>query len=356
MKRTQILFCSFFLFIIILPVPVFFSFYSMIPHESTENKALTGFPQFQFSEYTSFPKNFETWFIDHLPFKEQMVHLSRVIEYKIFHRFDETESVLGKNQWFFYRKTLRNYKGIDSFSSKEQQKITENAEYIAQWLSERGVKSSFLIAPDKEQVYPELMPDYVKRISENNRGEGLSQFIYSHSQIKWIYPKKQLSEISVDLPVYFSTDTHWNDLSGCIAANWIVAELDPSFTHLSCQFESSISEGMDLSNMVSMKKVIREKNAVTILYDDEIVSEKTGSVDYGRIQRFHSNAENQEKIVILGDSFGEYLIEPLNHFYSDVIFLKYGSLPDIDLQAEGITKFSLVLVERNLSFLLDGIY
>ena len=58
----------------------------------------------------------------------------------------------------------------------------------------------------------------------------------------------------------------------------------------------------------------------------------------------------------LTPSFSEYCLRSAIHDTNEVLFVTYGQLSLIDLEAEHPDYLVIMLVERNLPFLLNGFY
>ena len=81
-------------------------------------------------------------------------------------------------------------------------------------MEKQGSSCLLYIAPDKEQVYGEFMPEQIRRVSNESRADQLAGYLSERLKYPVLYPKAELTELAQDQPVYFSTDTHWNELGG----------------------------------------------------------------------------------------------------------------------------------------------
>ena len=257
----------------------------------------------------------------------------------------------------FYRTTVENYKGLTRFSDEELEKLEANLNGFFEQMEREGTQCLLYIAPDKEQIYPTLMPEQIKRVSAESRADQILAYLGDSFAYPVLYPKAQLQELSHSLPVYFVTDTHWNDLGGWAAANqirsvfsWEAERTEPP------QFHYYESEGKDLAGMLGLSEQIPETNAIQLDFDDNIQTWKTETINHGQIQRFVSDSETHKKLLILGDSFSEYFMRSAIHDLDEVLFVTYGALYQIDLAAEAPDYLVVMLVERNLPFLLNGFY
>ena len=357
MKNHGILFLICFIILVFAPVPVFFLFREQIGYKNTENKAQSEFPEITAENYSTWTKRFEEWFLDVLPFKTQFIELYRGFQLHSGQDFVQSDVVRGIDNHLFYRKTIENYKGIDRFTDNELEKIRHNLEELFDPLSRHGAECLLYIAPDKEQVYPSLMPARIQRISEESRGDQVVSYLTDKVSFPVLYPKRHLTELSLTDPVYYTTDTHWNNLGGWIAA----AQVRTAFTGAPLpknmpQFHYYKSEGKDLAGMLGLSEQIPEQNGVAIDYNDGISVWKPETVDHGKLQRFMSDAPVQKKMLLIGDSFSEYFMQSAIHDITEIHFVTYGELYRINLDEEDPDYVVVMLVERNLPFLVHGFY
>ncbi len=357
MKKSSLIFLIFFILLTAAPVPVFYAFREQIGYKNTENKAQSEFPGIHGRDYSTWPRRFEEWLLDTLPFKTQFIELYRGAQLRAGLDYSQSDVLRGKDEVLFYRQTIENYKGLTRFTEEELQTIENNLNAFIERLDAMGTKCMLYIAPDKEQVCSLYMPDNIRRITSESRADQLVSWLRPRIAVPILYPKAELTELSREYPVYFSTDTHWNELGGWIAAE----QIREAFTGESSPadlpaFSREEQNGKDLAGMLGLSDRIPEKNAVKIDYADGVTPQKVQTINYGRFQRFVSDAPARGKLMLLGDSFSEYCLRSAIHDTNEVLFVTYGQLSLIDLEAEHPDYLVIMLVERNLPFLLNGFY
>lgn len=354
MKKN--LFLILFFILIGLPVFLFYAFPTLIPRENTENKAAENFPTLADGSFASWPKRFESWFSDNLPFKTQFIHLYRGLQNRFADDFEQSQVIRGADDWLFYRPTIENYKGLERFSDEELEQIRANLSDFFDHMEAQGSKCLFYIAPDKEQVYDAKMPARIRRVSELSRGDQVYEMLRQETDYRVIYPKAFFREIAESTPLYFSTDTHWNELGGWYAAQQIRRAFEGSEDPIHpIEYEFFEDNGKDLAGTLGLSKAIPEKNAVSLHFKDGIHAEKNGTMLNGAFQMYTSDAPKADMILI-GDSFSEYYQRSAIHDVSDIAFITYGDLSILHMEDYSPTYIVLMLVERNLPFLLNRIY
>ena len=357
MKKSTVIFLICFVLLTFAPVPVFYAFRPMIAQKNTENKAESAFPELSLSNYTTWPKRFESWLSDTLPFKTQLIELFRGTQYRLGLEYRQSDVIRGEDDTLFYRATVENYKGMERFTDDELRVIRDNLTNFFARMEGMGTKSLLYIAPDKEQVYGELMPSDIRVVSEESRADQTAAYLREEIEYPVLYEKDALKALSERFPVYFKTDTHWNELGGYFAARAI----REAFTGVSAdsgdpQYHYFPEDGKDLAAMLGIEEMETEPNTVLIDFNDGVTVNKTATVDHGTLQRFTSDAPAHKKLMIIGDSFSEYFLRSAIHDVDEILFVTYGELSMVDIEAEAPDYLVVMLVERNLPFLLNGFW
>ncbi len=339
------------------PIPVFRLFREEIGYKNTENKAESEFPTLNWQNYSSWPRRFEEWLSDTLPFKTQLIELYRGFQFRTGLDYSQSDVIRGKDERLFYRVTVENYKGLTRFSEEELAAIRANLTSFFGQMEAKDTRCLLYIAPDKEQVFSQYMPDNIHRVSDVSRGDQVLADLQAHVSFPVLYPKGKLKELSKDLPIYYDTDTHWNDLGGFYAAGQVkeafTGEPAPAIVP---DFHRYPEDGKDLAGMLGLSEWMPEKNTILIDFNDGITAWKSETVDYGRLQRYRSDAPVHKKLLIIGDSFSEHFLRSAIHDVDEILFVTYGQLYRIDLEAEDPDYLVVMLVERNLPFLVSGFY
>lgn len=357
MKKSTLFFLLFYALLTFAPVPVFYALRPVITQKNTENKAESAFPDLSVSNYTTWPKRFESWFSDNLPFKTQLIELFRGTQYRLGLDYRQSDVIRGEDDTLFYRATIENYKGIERFTDDELRLIRDNLTNFFARMEGMGTKSLLYIAPDKEQVYGQLMPSKIRVVSEESRADQTAAYLLEEIDYPVIYEKEALRNLTEQFPIYFKTDTHWNELGGYFAARAIreVFTGEPAAAGAP-EFHYFPEKGKDLAVMLGIEEMMTEPNTVLIDFNDGITVKKTETLEHGTLQRFTSDAPVHKKLMIIGDSFSEYFLRSAIHDVNEVLFVTYGELSMVDLEAEAPDYLVVMLVERNLPFLLNGFW
>ena len=160
--------------------------------------------------------------------------------------------ILGKNGWLFFipentarsdKNPFRNnenviddFRGTAPFSDEQLNKIHSYISGKASMLGRKNIKFIVIIPPNKETVYPEFLPDTIKKVYPETR---LDQFLKKCSDIPdvtFIDLRKPLLEAKKERQIYIKSDTHWNFYGAFIAYSELmktIKEHKPLINHFS---------------------------------------------------------------------------------------------------------------------------
>lgn len=174
--------------------------------------------------------------------------------------------VLGKKNWLFLNTegSLDDYRRLHPFSPEELAQLKDYFETENQWLKRRGIKFLIIIPPDKQTIYPELMPDVLAPApGQTHLDQFLEAMKNSSVPILDLRPALQKAKAEFGI-VYYRDDSHWND-RGAYAAYAATAEkLKQWYPALhvmppaELQAENTTRKGADLPDKLGVPNDITE--------------------------------------------------------------------------------------------------
>jgi hypothetical protein len=132
---------------------------------------------------------------------------------------------VGKGGWLFLADSTDYYRGTRPFTTSELEEWRRELEARHDWLAARGVPYLFVVAPEKESIYGEFMPDGLNRVRPERRLDQLARHLARHSRVRLLDLRPALSASARDQRIYHRTDTHWNDHGALVAAREVAAHL-----------------------------------------------------------------------------------------------------------------------------------
>ncbi len=323
-----------FLILIYIPSVIWTIFGSELVGESSENRALAQKPVFNVKNISEYPIQYENYYNDHLPFKNQAVKLQANIDYRIFKSTDSKKVILGKEGWLFYRsaeiealadeKPIDDYQGINKYTESDKQIILDNLTTVDKFLEERDIEFSILICPNKENVYSEYLPEGIRKVDETSKVEDLITFLNDNTTIGVIYPYDEIMSCKDDYLLYYKYDTHWNELGGFVAAQEIREYYQGKKNEIT-EFEivkSSSEPPRDLAGMLNMNGYFNDDVKYVISgYKDDVGINLIEYSDDGVSHVFNSNASDKRRVLVIRDSYGEALMPHISKDFENVIYV-----------------------------------
>jgi hypothetical protein len=244
-------------FLLILTAPFVFLDTKSIKSVA-ENKNLEPFPAFiKDNKFNlSFLGNFEIYINDRFRFKTQLVWLYSYINFNMLNRIGNRNIVLGKNNWVFLsgQDNLYDFLKIKRVTNREIQHFNRQLAARADWCNKHGIKLLILIAPDKHNVYPELFP--FERPSGQNSIENFLRFLPKPLKELVVYPKDFLvfKKNEYPYPLYFETDSHWNEGGGFLAYSLLEEKIKSCFPDIvfpKTEYSTTVNIGLRASDMLT---------------------------------------------------------------------------------------------------------
>ena len=289
----------------------------------TENRSLASKPEFKFENIEKYPKQYEDYYNDHLPFREQLRGLWAKLNYDIFHTTIDNRILLGKNDWFFYRgdESIQQTQGISKFSQEEMKEICTRLQTNVDKFKEQGIDTYILVLPNKENIYKEYLPDDIKIKQTPTRTEELLKYIKNNSNISVVYPKQELLDAKENYQVYRKHDTHWNSVGALVGTIALEKTINPNFSYnlkdIEVQTVKNNQDG-DLTKMNGLKGKVLEDTVTVKNFYPEIQYTIKNEDQYEEI---NSNATNEKTVLFIGDSFRYAMKDHLSKLYSKVVYI-----------------------------------
>lgn len=232
----------------------------------------------------------------------------------------------GRDEWlFYYAENSVNYYIGDNLMTEEDMKIyTERVKVLFELCEKKGIKFQMIILPNKEQVYDEYMPSYTIE-NEYKRVQRLVDYIKENSGIEVLYLLEELKEAKKYGQLYYQCDTHWNELGAFIGLQELYKKIGMEIMSIdNLIYSEKASSGGDLIGLGALdvsnytKDIdynVQYKEDISYQEDTkEFVDENEEIYRYVDIK---SNAEEQRKLVLIGDSFRTALVPYLAKDFAD---------------------------------------
>ena len=359
MKKT--LAFAFIIIIILLCLVPFFGmlFYNSENAGAAEQRTLAEFPKL-IEEGTinlSFGSEFEDWFADHFAFRSELVNANSVLREKIFSTSSEDDVIIGKNGWLFYTETLEDFLGEEVLTEGQIEKLATVIRLERDFACEKGAGYVFAVAPNKNSIYPEMMPGIYGSAGKSSLLDRVNAAV-SEAGVTVCDLKKALTAAKNEGQLYYKGDSHWNLLGSSVAyealCKAIFSETEVEITVNSPSAEN-LSDGEREDDLLKMlhplAATMEEKFSADNVSENYKTVGRMKSVDDAVI-RTTCETGCDTKVLMFRDSFGRALIKPFSNTFSAVTYVR-GTPFNIYDNTDENTVVIREIVERNIEKLLE---
>jgi alginate O-acetyltransferase complex protein AlgJ len=331
-KFTQPLACIVFWLLSLVPLALF-----------TVEGAWPGADKIQLRPRAPFPqrvtphinREFDRWFIDRIGLRLTLVSAGAAFHVGLLQRSTDRRVVIGRDGWLFYTDdehrpaTLADFRGALRFTESEIRAIERNLLAMRDTLAACGVRALVAVAPNKESIYGEYLnntgarpatrlDDLLSRLSAPARSVILDLRV----------PLRAARAAAPDQPLYFKTDSHWNDLGAFYAYRAIIAALAQSMPVGDLALASLEKYSLDVKPFDDGDLAINILSSPGRFKDVQVL-----------LRSKTQSAPSQEKlggqVLVVGDSFSARLIPFIaQHFYVSRP-ATLGELPSQPIRADG---------------------
>ncbi|MGE1176491.1 alginate O-acetyltransferase AlgX-related protein [Pseudomonas sp. BW7P1] len=272
--------------------------------------------------------------------------------------------IIGKEGWLFLGDEFADNisikrRNLDLQETHTIKKVAQSVESWDQWLSNKGVTAfRIVIGPDKDSVYPEFLPDWISHVHPRPTEvllRSVRDNIYIDPTKALLNAKERLSH-----PLYYKTDTHWNNAGAWIAFDELRKSLSTNHTQLMWPpdrapliLKTRERTGGDLAQFLRMQASLSDNEIVLSYQDEYVLSVEHHDFNSGEILFAGQNIDiaspaspllvksaqalNPKKVLWLRDSFGSSISPLMSATFAETLHVYF-----LPLKAEEF----VTLIER----------
>ncbi len=222
------------------------------------------------------------------------------------------------------------------FKHKELRAWQSLLETRRDWLAQRGIRYVFVIAPNKESIYPEMLPSWLAEARPKSKLDQFLAYMKTNSTVEILDLRPVLLEAKKIYSLYWLTDTHWNYDGAFFAHQELVRTLSRQLPGLeplpAASFTRIITQqpGGDLAAKLGREQTMPEKEYALwqpipplrrlemITAPQLVASNKWNQSTY---PAFTENTNKKGTAIVFRDSFGGYWIPFLGYYFGKVIYV-----------------------------------
>ena len=144
-------------------------------------------------------------------------------------------TIVGPGNWINLTDdyAITGYQNTNPLSQAELSAIRSSLEKFRNEVESQGAVFMFVVAPDKQTIYPENVPYQISKLDGYSRLDQLTDYLKSGDNA---FPILDLRPVLMDAkqeyPVYYATDTHWTSIGAFFAYQEMIDSLHPKIPGL----------------------------------------------------------------------------------------------------------------------------
>ncbi len=142
--------------------------------------------------------------------------------------------LVGQNNWLIFtaESSLTDYQNKFTLTDDKIESIQQKLAALQAELAQKNAILLVLIVPNKETIYPEIVPAEIAIFPGPSRLERLSAFLAQNGPAVLLDLRPVLQQARAGYEIYYKTDTHWNDYGVYLAYQAILQELSKKYPQL----------------------------------------------------------------------------------------------------------------------------
>ena len=281
------------------------------------------------------------WVNDGFFLRQELISTGNWISANMLCSSGAEDVIVGNDGWLYYTPTLPDYTGTGAMTDREVFSAAKNLQLMAQFCQSQGKDFVFAIAPNKNSLYPEQMPDYGIQAQQTNASR-LTELL-SSAGVKTADLFAAFA--SQEETLYFAHDSHWNAKGAALGADVINAAFGIESDYFSADFSDQQSHTGDLYDMLYPAFADPETDPV---YGGELKYTFTGGGKRPDSMTIETEGLGQGSLLAYRDSFGNLLYPYLADSAAGARFSRSVTY-DLTKDADRVL---IELVERNLTYLI----
>ena len=332
------------LFLCVLVVPLALTNWQSGGVSVNENRNLAKFPSLRVDGQWNgqFTAQFESWFMDHLGLREELIAANATVQYKGFDRLLSNSNYhIGPYGDLNYADTAmyKDYAHANLRSDYWVKQIGQGYQTTSDYLAERNIPFFYIQCYDKHSVYPEQFTTSVKQLGEVSKTDQIITYLKDETTVNVIDLKPVLLAAKDQYEVYsnWGDPTHWSERGAYVGYLYIMEQLNAKLdTPLKVLQESDYVITMEEQG-ITLNGVIHEDDYLEVFTIRDPQAQKQDNSVMGPWQddshtvMKNPNAGNNLKLLLLCDSyFNSYLLDDLAESFGEVWLIWADNM--IDLQ------------------------
>ncbi|MCR5214439.1 MAG: hypothetical protein K6E10_08465 [Eubacterium sp.] len=342
---------------IALFVMICFSLFLLMPlsHSdmSVEKREAASLPKLRTEEgklNMDFFDQLTDYFSDNFAFRQELATGDAVIKSKLFRTSNNEKAIVGKNEWLYFNGSLDDYFGRNILNDREIYAAAKTISLMQEFSESRGCSFVFTVAPNKNTLYPDNMPDnYIGAQGDTNiellRNKLSNMTCANGNPINYV--DLQATFLAQDKVLYHKWDSHWNNEGAVLAMNTIFNSIGKEhYDYKDEPFSIEANHSGDVWQLIYPSWNRMDEN---VIYERQHTYTYVNPVESVEDMFIITACQGKEgNVLMFRDSFGNALLPYVADEYANGMFLKGMPLNVKQIEASGTNALIFEIVERNI--------
>lgn len=334
-------------FLAVLAVPLALTDFSSGGISEDENRTLAAFPSLTVEGKwnAAFTKEFETWFMDHLGLRQELITANAALQFRVFDRLlDQSDYHIGPHGDINYADVymLEDYAHMNLRTEEEVAQIGQSYQTVSDWFEDRGIPFYYVQCYDKHSIYPEQFTDTVKQVGDISKTDQVIEYLQKQTTVNTISLKAPLLAAKESYEVYsnWGDPTHWTPRGAFIGYQYIMEHVNADREEPLRVLQEADYEIATYNAGITLNKVVHEDDFIESFTIRDPRAQKVDKSVMGKWAEDirHSAWKNPEagsdaKLLLMCDSYiNSYIVADLAESFSEVWLVwgdHTGDLPEL---------------------------
>lgn len=280
--------------------------------------------------------------------RQKMVTAWSVLNQYVLDTSIAEDVLLGEDGWLYFADTLDDYTGKNPMSRRDILSAARNLTLVSEYCESQGAKFLFTIAPNKNSIYPQQMPDFPlfsRQQNANALRDALAAEGTACLDLFAVFAAQ-------DEVLYFAQDSHWNSKGAALAADAVNAALERQSGYFAGSFTP---QKVHKGDLYSMLRPTGEGLETDWVYDGELTFTYDAPIRSAENLTIMTSGSGEGSLLMFRDSFGNLLYPYLADSFASALFSRSPEYK-LNLIGQRAADYVVVeLVERNIHYLLEHI-
>jgi len=278
------------------------------------------------------------------------------------------DMIVGKKGWLFYTGdgSIDDYQKTKIFRVKRLADLQKELDRLNSDLEKKGATLLVVIPPNKSTIYSQYMPVEIPVLGRKSQLDQFIEYMNLHGDTFILDLRKTLMDGSRFQPLYYKTDTHWNDIGAYYGYKEIMHVLALKYSSLrphpitDYKYVVKPDSVRDIPLLLGLSNYKEEDRAMVPNFKIQLEEVKKALPD-GRYIRTITNVDKQlPRLLVFGDSFYSSLsqfIEPHFSRVETIPFTYENGVWSLDwIQRENPDIVIIEIVERYIDVTLPMLF